>query len=193
MKRIIICSITLILSIAYGIRVYNVNSQKEYPITKKYTLNDEVFIDEDFFNSNSEDMNGYSVKVNNTKLLTADEVKKQFNINDDETFSLYDHIFLVNVTFGNHGNNNGEISGIDIGNYILQNNGFINIAERDAYSVFNDNKPMKFSLEKGTYYDLTIPFGINERFIDIDDLCNGETQLVVSLYPNKKVINLVIT
>ena len=52
---------------------------------------------------------------------------------------------------------------------------------------------MKFSLEKGTYYDLTIPFGINERFIDIDDLCNGETQLVVSLYPNKKVINLVIT
>lgn len=190
MKRIILWSITFIIIVAYGIRVYNVNSQNKYPITRKFALNDEVFIDKDFFNSNAENMAGYSVKVNNTELFTVDEIKKNYNINDAELFSLYDYIFLVKVTFGNHGNIDGEYSGINIGDYILQNNGFMNIVERDAYALVNDNKPLKFSLRNDTYYDLTIPFGINEQFIDIDDLCKGETQLVVSLYPNKKVINL---
>ena len=35
-----------------------------------------------------------------------------------------------------------------------------------------------------------IPFAISKKGIDIERLINGKLQLVVSLYPNKKVIKL---
>ena len=47
-----------------------------------------------------------------------------------------------------------------------------------------------FSLSPAQEREFIIPFGINEDYININRLNTGETRLVVSLYPNKKMINL---
>ncbi len=190
MKRIIIISLTMILMTIYGIRLYSVNSKKDYPITLSFDRDEEVYIENDFFNSCSEDMDGYSVKIKDTELFTVDEFKDKYGVTDEELFSLYDHIFIVKATFGNHGNKSGEQGGIDLGEYIIQNSSFMNIVERDAYSILNGGNPLRFSLKNNSYYDIMIPFGINERFIDIDSLCKGKTKLIISLYPHKKEITL---
>ena len=188
MKKIIKIFTAVSISVIYIIRVFYINNNSYAPKIKKYNSSETVPIENDFFDSSNEKMDGYYVKLLNTELLTINEFESQYGtINNDLQA---DYIFLVKVLFINDDNGYGENAGINLTQYILQEKSYINFINREVYCAVNDFKSLSFSLRKNSEKEFIIPFGINCNHIDIERIKNGSPELVVSLYPNKKSIKL---
>lgn len=187
-NKILVISISLLLVIVYISRVIYVNSNTLAPEIVKYKIGDEVPIGDDFFDQSSEKMKGYSIKVTDTDILTIDEFESKYGEYKNEYNSEY--IYLITAVFKNNNNFLGESAGIDLGQYILQENSYINYIDREAYQLTNENDSIKFSLRENSQMEFIIPFDINSMYIDIEELKSGMPTLVVSLYPHKKIIEL---
>lgn len=191
MKRKRVAAVlTLIIILAYTVRVYYVNSTAVAPIIQRYPMGADVAIEDDFFESSDEKMNGYTVTVLNTTLLTIDEFQEQYGKVDEYTYDILDYMLLVCVKFRNESNTLGESAGINLAQYILQEGAYITYLERDVYSYVNDFDSLAFALRFDTEKEFIIPFGINTEYINIDRIENGTPELVISLYPHKKSIKL---
>lgn len=94
---------------------------------------------------------------------------------------------MIRAKFKNNNTIVSEKTGININHLILQETSFISYPDKDTFMFLND---LGFSLSPKKEREFLIPFGINEDYINIDELINGDTKLVVTLYPNKKKINL---
>ncbi len=187
-NKISVISISLLLVIVYISRVIYVNSNTIAPEIVKYKIGDEVPIEDDFFDQSSEKMNGYSIKVTDTDILTIDEFESKYGEYENEFHAEY--IYIVTAIFKNSNNSLGESAGIDLGQYILQQNSYINFIDREAYELINEFDSIKFALRENSEMEFVIPFDINSMYIDIEELKSGDPTLVVSLYPHKKVIKL---
>lgn len=187
MKKILIPSIILLISV-YIIRLVYINRHTYAPNNLTYKLLDEVKIEEDFFDDSTEDMNGYSVKVINSKILTIDELKENYegiSINNN-----CDYVIIVSAEFRNYGNENGEKSGIDLSHYIFQETSYINYFDENIFKKINDFNSPRFCLVQNTERIFEIPFTISSSQVSINRLKNGTPSLVISLFPNKKSIVL---
>ena len=187
-NKIFIISLLLFLAIIYTIRVIYLNSNTLAPEEVKYKIGDEVAIENDFFDSSTEKMNGYSVTITDTNVLSIDEFKSEYGEFKNEGHAEY--IYLVKATFKNENNKFGEKAGINLGQYILQENSYINFIDREAYGLTNEIDSLMFSLRENSEMEFVIPFTINPMYINIEKLKSGEPTLVVSLYPHKKIIEL---
>lgn len=187
-NKILVISISLLLVIVYISRVIYVNSNTLAPEIVRYKIGDEVPIKDDFFDQSSEKMNGYSIKVTDTDILTIDEFESKYGEYENEFHAEY--IYIVTAIFKNNNNSFGESAGIDLGQYILQQNSYINFIDREAYKLTNEIDSIKFSLRENSEMEFVIPFDINSMYIDIEELKLGMPTLVVSLYPHKKIIEL---
>ena len=118
-----------------------VNSKNYKPKTLFYTLCDEVQIEGDFFESSSEKMDGYSITVLNTEIISTKDFIDQNNSYSNKMNGEY--LYLVKVKFRNINNKYGNSAGIDIGQYILQHNSYINFVEREAFQLINKYKLKK--------------------------------------------------
>lgn len=173
----------------FGIRVYCVNSQTRYPINKNYAKDEEVEIENNFFDNNREKMNGYSVSVVNTELITIEGFCKKYNVEKQGGLLCSDYVYLVTVNFKNN-NSTVENAGIDLGQYMIVNKAYMNYCDREAYKYVNDFKSLIFSLREGTNKDFVIPFTINKSHISEEEFKKGNPQLIISLYPARKAISL---
>ncbi len=189
-RRMIKISILSLLVMIFGIRVYFVNSKIRYPINKYYKKGDEVAIENDFFDNDTENMEGYSINVKDTELLSMENFYNKYNIKNKEKFINSDYIFLVKVNFKNTNNKLGVNAGINLGQYMITNGAYLNYCDRDAYTYVNDFKSLTFSLREGTNKDFVIPFTINKMHISEEKFKKGSPQLIVSLYPTRKSILL---
>ena len=188
MKKFIIIFTAVAISVIYIIRVFYINNNSYAPKIKKYNSSETVPIENDFFDSSNEKMNGYSVKLLNTELLTINEFESQYGSINNELQA--DYIYLVKVLFINDDNGYGKNAGIDLTQYILRETSYINFINREVYSMVNDFKSLSFSLRMNSEKEFIIPFGINCNHIDIDRIKNGSPELVISLYTNKKSVKL---
>lgn len=187
-NKILVISISLLLVIVYISRVFYVNSNTLAPEIVKYKIGDEVPIEDDFFDQSSEKMNGYSIKVTDTNILTIDEFESKYGEYENEFHA--ECIYIVTAIIKNNNNSFGESAGIDLGQYILQQNSYINFIDREAYKLTNEIDSIKFSLRENSEMEFIIPFDINSMYIDTEKLKLGMPTLVVSLYPHKKIIEL---
>lgn len=178
----------ILIIIMYTVRVIYVNKHCIEPELIKYRIGEEVSIEDDYFDNSSEKMNGYTVTVLGTEVIPMDEFKKKYNNYVNETFSEY--MYLVNVRFKNINNQYGNNAGIDLGQYILQETSYINYIDQEAYELINDFDSIQFSLRMNSEMEFILPFQIDSFFIDKNQLKKGNPQLVISLYPHKKVVEL---
>lgn len=184
--------IFIIILISSGIiRYYYINKKTQDILTEKtYNIGDEVPFENDFFFNINEIANGYSITVLDTYYLTTDDFKEKYNIKDDSFLEFADYIYIIKANFYNNNNNNNEKSGISINHLILQESSFISYPDINAFMFLNEFNYTSFSLSPSQEREFLIPFGINEEFININQLINNETRLVVSLFPTKKMISL---
>lgn len=187
-NRFFVISISLLLVIVYISRVIYVNSNTLVPKVVKCKTGDEVQIGDDFFDNSSEKMNGYSITVTDTNVLSIDQFESKYGEYKNESHAEY--IYLVTAIFKNDNNSFGENAGINLKQYILQENSYINYIDREAYKLTNKNDSFMFSLRENSEMEFIIPFDINSMYINIEELTSGDPTLVVSLYPHKKVIEL---
>ena len=189
-KRYIKIITLIILLFICAIRIYYVNSEKLYPINKYYKGNEEVEIGNDFFDSSSEKMNGYSIKVLGTELIPIDDFCEKNNIEEKENFEFYDYMYLVKVNIKNNAKSKNENRGINLSQFMITNKAFMTLCDRTAYKYVNDKPDMIFALREGTNMDFIIPFAISQYYIDIEKFKKGSPQLIISLYPTRKAILL---
>lgn len=189
MKKVCICCI--IVFILFAVRVYAINSKEYYPIELKYKLNECVSLEGDFFNSINENMDGYFITVLGIDIIPIEDFIKTYEALDTEYFHKQDYVYLVTVNFNNVSSELNREAGINLDEYIIQNGAYINYIERDVFSYVNDFDSYRFCLSPNSEKKVVIPFTISEQFINIDEFQNGEPQLVVSLYPHKKVVSLI--
>ena len=182
---------SILLVLIYIVRVTGVNNDEIYPVYQTYNLNDEVSIETDFFNNSNERMNGYTVMVSETELLSVSDFKKQYNVNNEDILANAEYILLINVHFKNNSNKLAENAGIDLAQYNLQESSYINFVERDVYPIVNKHDSLAFSLELNSEAEIVLPFSLNTSQLNINRFINGNPRLVVSLYPHKKAINLI--
>lgn len=184
--------ISLILILGGILRFSHINKEMQiYNSTKKiYNIGDEVPFEKDFFFNTGEIADGYSITVSDTSYFTINEFKEKYNINYDSILEFSEYVYIIRVKFKNNNTNSSEKTGININHLILQETSFISYPDMDTFMFLNDFDYFGFSLSSNKEREFIIPFGINEDYININELINGDTKLVVTLYPNKKMINL---
>lgn len=187
-KKISFIIIFVILIIVYTIRLLYINNNTLAPELITYNIGEEVSIENDFFDNSSEKMNGYSLVVKDTNVVSIDDFKSEYSTFKNEMHA--DYIYLVKVVFKNNDNEFGESAGINLGQYILQKKSYINFPDKEAFQLINSIDSLMFSLRVNSEKELIIPFDIDTNYIDVKKLKSGVPSLVVSLYPHKKIIKL---
>lgn len=186
--KIIVIALSIITVISYVARVVYININSFAPEVTAYSLGNEVPIENDFFDSSSEKMNGYSVIVLDTEMVSIDKFQSEYSDFKNELHA--ENIYLVKVLFKNIDNALGENAGINIGQYMIQNGSYINFVDRETYELINGFDTLAFCLRTNSEKEFILPFDINSQYIDAETLRSGNTTLIVSLYPHKKIIKL---
>lgn len=177
--------ISVVIMITYIARVVYINSDNISPDITTYKLGDEVPIEDDYFNSSEEKMNGYTIKVLDTEIISMEKFQAEHSgfVSDLQA----ENIFLVKVLVRNVDSTYG---GINFGHYLIQEGSYISFLNRDAYPFVNKFGTLTFSLRTNSEMEFILPFNIDSQYIDVEKLKSGDPTVVVSLYPHKKVIEL---
>lgn len=185
-------TIALVIILGGTCRFFHINKKMQvYASAEKfYNIGDEVPLEKDFFFNIGESAEGYSITVLDTYYLPVDEFKKQYNITDNSFLEFSEYVYMIKANFKNNNSTTSENTGISINRLVLQESSFISYPDTKAFMLINEFDYAGFSLSLAQEREFIIPFGINEDYININRLNTGETRLVVSLYPNKKMINL---
>lgn len=191
-SSIFVLVLLIIASILYACRVYDVNRPISLPIEYAFPMNSDVPIEDDYFDCIVENMEGYSVEINDAYLLSIDEFQTKFGGTDEYTRNTFEYILMVDTTFRNTSNSDGLNGGIDLAQYILQETSYISYIYREGFELVNDFDSLAFALRLDSEKDFIIPFLINTDTISIEQLETGSPKLVISLYPHKKTIELVV-
>lgn len=185
-------TIALVIILGGTCRFFHINKKMQvYASAEKfYNIGDEVPLEKDFFFNIGESAEGYSITVLDTYYLSVDEFKKQYNITDNSFLEFSEYVYMIKANFKNNNSTTSENTGISINRLVLQESSFISYPDTKAFMLINEFDYAGFSLSPTQEREFIIPFGINEDYININRLNTNETRLVVSLYPNKKMINL---
>ncbi len=188
-KKISIMIIS-ILFVVYAIRVVTINKNFSSPKNEYYCIGDNVPIENNFFDTSDEKMNGYSLTVLDTTLMSMDEFNEKYvNIKDVHN-KPYNYVYLIRILFKNTSNNMENEAGIDLMQYVLQESAYTNLVETSYFKYLNDFDSLKFALRENSEKEVVVPFRIITQNVDINQIKDGCPTLVVSLYPHKKIIEL---
>lgn len=191
MKKLFISVVAVVAAVIIcGARIYKINTTGIHQKETYYGLNEEVPLECDFTNSSKESHNGYSVTVTGTELLSLDELKNNYKTEDKRIDYYLDHVYLVKIKVKNTSNKDAEKAGIDTNKFQLQSGAFMQFVDDKIYPEINDPALTSFSLKENTEMDFILPFAISQEQIDIDTFKNSMNQIVLTLYPNKKIVKL---
>ena len=188
--KIIIGVIVLISVILYICIVFNINKNSYQPEICTYQIGEEIMLNGDFFFNESDKANGYCIKALNTNIITKEEFINKYTVDNKDLFEFSEHIYLVEVNFKNISAVDDGSTGIDLSNYMLQSEAFMEYINCEAFGYINEIDYPKFYLDKGTDCNFILPFGIDSEYISLNELSGDNTSLVISLFPCKNIIYL---
>ncbi|WP_062105419.1 DUF5028 domain-containing protein [Bacillus niameyensis] len=206
MKKILIGIVSIVLLVIVGVRIWYVNKDVDIAPVYTYKMGEEVAIEEDFFLDDYEDMNGYTVTVNNAEIMSYEEFLAKYQYEESEDSPLFEDgdmlfpemVYELHLTVKNT-NPTEDIyddSGIAFLNYHLTGTDFLLQISRQLYEVAQPNLEvnmmMSFRLRPETEMDFYLPFyfqpSAKSMPIQVEDIMNDDLYLVVSKYPNAKRI-----
>lgn len=177
-----------------------VNHRKIDQKTEQYSMGETVEIGSNFFVDASENPEGYSIRVNDARVVELEPYVTQLG-GDIKNFVYGDnskpakYTYLLDVTIRNTGNKDG---GIIAQNYALYHDALKIPTDYVLWGLMDPEFPgtFGFSLQENTELDLTIPF----TPMPIDTALNGKEvekrmladdfEFVVSEFPITKMIKI---
>lgn len=190
MKKTICFSLLSIIVIICSVQVYYVNSHSIEVPACIYNTNDEVMFDDNFFNNSNESSFGYAITVLDTEQIDIESFKSKYSIKGEIGIEPYDYVSLVHVKIKNCSNSDEGKSGIDMQHFFIQNGSYISYFYSLLYSAVNTHPETKFYLSKSDEMEFWIPFVLDNNELDINEFNVGDVYLVLSLYPQKRMIKL---
>ena len=180
----------LIASIA---RIVVVNQEVQSASEKTYKVGEEVPLEDDVLQVDS--MNGYSITVNTAEVLAFSEFIKKYDGNEDDIpeGDRPEKVYDINVTIKNTDNRD---TGINLQDIYIQENMAVAGFDIFCYRIANAAAGYintNIAIREGTEVQLQLTYGLVENNFTKKSWNNMENigmKLIVSLYPEKKMIYL---
>lgn len=208
MKKILIGLLSIVLIIFVGIRIWYVNQDVDIPPLHTFNMGEEVAIEKDKFLDEYENMDGYTVTVNNAEIISYEAflAKYEYAENDSNSlfetddFSFPEMIYDLHVTIKNTNqtDDSNEEIGIAFLNYHLIGTDFLLQINSELYEVANpglsdtNDFMMSFRLRPDSEKDFHLPFHFAPSSIStpiqVETIMKDDVYLTVSKYPNAKLI-----
>lgn len=199
-KKIIAIVVILCLVTGSGIRICRVNKDVERQKISYFQTNETVEYGQDFNIDSSKIIDGYTIKVLDSEVLSTKELYRKYNLMTDEEELMEDpfvkYYYIVKVIFSNNDNKDGETRGIDLSNLFLTGKDYSVVVNCMSYEMINPNMPkgLGFSLRPDTSVEVLIPFAIIPENMAKSEkdaykkLTEEPPMLQITSYPTKKLI-----
>lgn len=194
MRKKIALSVLLVGILFFcGFRVVTVNSQVENIKVKKYQMGEEVKMGNDILFYGS--MKGYSLTVDSAKVLNYEEFSEVYGGNlEDINYSKADKLYDVCITLKNSGA--AGDTGINFSNLYIQNSDVLASIDTFAYDLANPELAGNYAvcIRNNTEMQFHLPFHLIKGYFtekNWDNIEKYNLNLVVTLFPTKKVVSLV--
>lgn len=195
-KKIVLPVVILLLAL-WGGRVAYLNLTCERPQIKIYPMGETVHFGENYVELSTENMNGYSIKVNKASVKKTEDFAAEHNITLPERppegseeaiyFYLPEYIYDVEVTITNTGNTEG---GIDLYSTVLVSKNILLQVDKTVWGALYPHMKgqMGFKIRENTEVTLTFPFApqaFEEEigYVDLNKLISRDFHLMVTKYP----------
>lgn len=206
MKKLIIISLVLILSIFIGIRIWQVNKDIDLPTVHSFQMGEEVAIEQNIFLDSFENMDGYTVTVNDAEIISYDQFLIKYNYQEDKNNPLFESndlnfpemIYDLHLTIKNTNTSEkpNEHKGINFVNYQLIGTNFLLQISNPMYMIANPDLNGElfegFQLRPASEMDFQLPFYFGPSSIidkiQVQDILDDDVYLVISLFPEQKQI-----
>lgn len=207
MKKIAIFLTTCTLLTGLGIRIWFVNKEVDLPPIHTFSTGEEVPIGDNIFLDGFENMDGYTVRVNQAEIIPYQEFLEKHSYLDNERNPLFEEdelfypemVYDLNLTIRNTNKTEdlAEHSGINFINYHLIGTDFSMQISEMLYLVANPDLEVGmsegFRLRPESEMEFNLPFffapSANMFPIQTEAVRNDQVYLVVSLYP---VVNRIL-
>lgn len=200
-KVILICMMGIFLLSVICIQIVQVNSKVSIPKVEEYKIGENVELEKNYFYSEIESCDGYSIRVNNVELLTYTDFLKKYNSEEQEKSLISredplfpDMVYDVEITISNTNTDDKEY-GIDVGMYGIYAADFDLQFENTLYDIANPEVGdgiYAFKLQPQTEMEFHLPFGVplTSKYAYLNKKVVEESKLsmVLSLYPVQKQI-----
>lgn len=206
MKKILVVLLCTVLFVGIGVRIWTINKDVVLPPVHTFEIGEEVAIEQNKFLDDFENMDGYTVTVNNAEIVSYEKFLANYHYEESEGSPLVEKdnmnfpemVYDLHLTIKNTNliEDLNEHKGINFLNYHLVGTDFSLQISDILYMIANPNLKTEifegFRLRPETEMDFHLPFyfapsSIIER-IQVEDIMNDHVYLVVSLYPNQKQI-----
>lgn len=206
MKKIIAIVAAVLLAAAVGRMAY-VNIKAERPDIRVYKIGTEVPYNDNYFENEDEQLNGYFITVLSAKIVKTEDFLKEHDIADSVTIppadqvtqSNYvpDYIYDVVINIRNSDNTEGGISLYNTA--IMSDDVHLRVDETIWSALYPQlGGSLTFKLVENSDEDIHLPFGIEYYYknvnesnaINVDMLYSRDFQLLVTRYPLDQRINL---
>ncbi len=193
MKKIIKVILPIIMLLVLNLRIYMVNNKAEKSISEKITKGDIAQIGDNYFETDDEMMNGYSVKVLDSEIVKADEYLEKFGHSiDEQMYSDLEYYYIVSVSIRNDDNQYVGEKGIDFGRWYLQGDDYILRVEDFAYSLCNTTVggSLSISLRENSEMTFILPFYMFSGTHSFKKISANAPELVITDYPVKLTMEM---
>ena len=190
-RTFLIGAIVILLAFAYIQRYKTVNQVIKSAPIEKYSMGEEVEMQKDILINYT--MEGYSVKVNQAEVLSYEEFLEKYHAKDEYTY-VPDKVYDVEITLRNI--NAANETGINLTEFYIQGLAVCASVETNLCDIANPELKGAYAIALRENSELTIhlPFALYKENFRTDiwsDLENFDMYFVATLYPKKKIVQII--
>lgn len=188
-KRIAVVVIILCLIGVYGIRFYAINADISTPDCQVFGEGETVPYGTDYNVSEGDACEGYTVHVLDSKILSAEEFCREYDVKDMGIANAY---YMVKLSVKNESNEHVGEQGVPLGISMLVGTNYCIIPSTERFRTVNPDMPgMSFSLKTGTETEVWLVFQlISGSTPDAEYLEEHPPMLQITQYPHQKWLRL---
>lgn len=206
MKKRWIAILLAVLCVAgVSLRIWIVNRDNEPQLYKTYSMNEVVPFEDDFFYSKDEIRDGYDIEVLSARVMTIEEYLDEIGKTEEEWEEVkgkngvkVPYVYDVEVRIRNHveEENNQYIDLINTALY--QPDNFYQVDSELLWMRYPtvDTSSFGFRVLPGTETVVHLPYHVLDYDVEhygftFEKVKNSETYLLLSMYPVKKMIEII--
>ncbi|WP_062046895.1 DUF5028 domain-containing protein [Bacillus sp. JCM 19034] len=202
MKKIIVSLFVLALIGCYSVRVWSINQNVPLPPVYTYKIGEEVAIENDIFLDAYENMNGYTVTVDEATILSIDDFIDKYdayNRLEEWEGDITEMVYDLTITIKNTNVMDDpldDFNGMQLIHYNLIATNFTLSYNSELFQMANPDlaeldmmSSFKLRPESEMQLHVPFPFSPNSQLkSSVETIKNNDLYLYVSLYPNEKRI-----
>ena len=200
------------LTILCGWRIWKVNHTKQIEKYKSkttvYEVGTDLHLSDAIFYWDIAELEGYCMRVTNTKVMHTDSFLEQHNITMEElkelsldgetSFDKYGLVYLVTVEFWNEKWMETSEWSVLLDNFLLTGLDYFVLPATRSINLISDFNPelggaSGFSIKSNRIFEVVLPYLIDtksETGLSLEDITDSDTKLLITLYPEESYLML---